>query len=65
MLYVFSYIDFSEFTFVASTRDQNVFSFYPDGRYCQGFEEVLARYREIVPRLKLSGLFYNILFLAD
>ncbi|XP_019437213.1 PREDICTED: E3 ubiquitin-protein ligase RGLG1 isoform X2 [Lupinus angustifolius] len=39
----------------ASTRDQNVFGFYPDGRYCQGFEEVLARYRDIVPRLKLSG----------
>ncbi|CAL0327747.1 unnamed protein product [Lupinus luteus] len=39
----------------ASTRDQNVFGFYPDGRYCQGFEEVLARYREIVPHLKLSG----------
>ncbi|KAE9587343.1 putative transcription factor C2H2 family [Lupinus albus] len=39
----------------AFTRDQNVFGFYPDGRYCQGFEEVLARYREIVPHLKLSG----------
>ncbi|KAK7282296.1 hypothetical protein RIF29_10959 [Crotalaria pallida] len=37
------------------TRDQNVFGFYPDGRYCQGFEEVLSRYREIVPHLKLSG----------
>ncbi|KAK7358802.1 hypothetical protein VNO77_00741 [Canavalia gladiata] len=39
----------------ASTHDQNVFSFYPDHRYCHGFEEVLARYREIVPHLKLSG----------
>ncbi|XP_061346824.1 E3 ubiquitin-protein ligase RGLG3-like [Gastrolobium bilobum] len=39
----------------ASTHDQNVFSFYPDHRHCHGFEEVLARYREIVPRLKLSG----------
>ncbi|KAI4345068.1 hypothetical protein L6164_012235 [Bauhinia variegata] len=39
----------------ASTHDQSVFSFYPDNRYCHGFEEVLARYREIVPHLKLSG----------
>ncbi|KAJ1405037.1 von Willebrand factor, type A [Sesbania bispinosa] len=33
----------------------NVFSFYPDHRCCHGFEEALARYREIVPHLKLSG----------
>jgi len=33
-----------------------VFNFYPDDRYCHGFEEVLARYREIVPHLKLAGL---------
>ncbi|XP_045823977.1 E3 ubiquitin-protein ligase RGLG3 isoform X1 [Trifolium pratense] len=39
----------------ASTHDQNVFSFYPDNRVCHGFEEVLARYRQIVPLLKLSG----------
>ncbi|XP_050132850.1 E3 ubiquitin-protein ligase RGLG3 isoform X1 [Malus sylvestris] len=39
----------------ASTHDQCVFSFYPEGRYCHGFEEALARYREIVPFLKLSG----------
>ncbi|XP_027338499.1 E3 ubiquitin-protein ligase RGLG3-like [Abrus precatorius] len=39
----------------ASTHDQNVFSFYRDDRFCHGFEEVLARYREIVPYLKLSG----------
>ncbi|TKY73812.1 E3 ubiquitin-protein ligase RGLG1 [Spatholobus suberectus] len=39
----------------ASTHDQNVFSFYHDNRFCHGFEEVLARYREIVPYLKLSG----------
>ncbi|XP_027920351.1 E3 ubiquitin-protein ligase RGLG3-like [Vigna unguiculata] len=39
----------------AYTHDQNVFSFYPDDRYCHGFEEVLARYREIVPHLKLAG----------
>ncbi|XP_023899531.2 E3 ubiquitin-protein ligase RGLG3 isoform X2 [Quercus suber] len=39
----------------STTHDQNVFSFYPDHRCCNGFEEALARYREIVPRLKLSG----------
>ncbi|WVZ21216.1 hypothetical protein V8G54_008538, partial [Vigna mungo] len=39
----------------ASTHDQNVFSFYDDNRFCHGFEEVLGRYREIVPYLKLSG----------
>ncbi|KAH7566096.1 hypothetical protein ACOSP7_022356 [Xanthoceras sorbifolium] len=39
----------------ATTHDQYVFSFYPDQRYCNGFEEALARYREIVPYLKLSG----------
>ncbi|XP_058097399.1 E3 ubiquitin-protein ligase RGLG3 isoform X2 [Magnolia sinica] len=39
----------------ASTHDQYVFSFYPDHRYCRGFEEALARYREIIPHLKLSG----------
>ncbi|XP_064942535.1 E3 ubiquitin-protein ligase RGLG3-like isoform X1 [Musa acuminata AAA Group] len=38
-----------------STRDQSVFSFYPDNRPCHGFEEALARYRDIVPHLKLSG----------
>ncbi|CAH2075736.1 unnamed protein product, partial [Thlaspi arvense] len=39
----------------ASTHDQYVFSFYPDHRPCHGFEEALARYREIVPFIKLSG----------
>ncbi|KAL5192352.1 E3 ubiquitin-protein ligase RGLG3 [Glycine soja] len=39
----------------ASTHDQNVFCFYQDNRFCHGFEEVLARYREIVPYIKLSG----------
>ncbi|KAM1428510.1 hypothetical protein ACFX2I_044828 [Malus domestica] len=38
----------------ASTHDQDVFSFYDD-RYCNGFEEVLTRYREIVPKLRLAG----------
>lgn len=39
----------------ASTHDQEVFSFYPDGRPCDGFEEALRRYREIVPNLRLAG----------
>ncbi|KAI4343688.1 hypothetical protein L6164_011007 [Bauhinia variegata] len=38
-----------------STHDQEVFSFYPDERFCQGFEEVLSRYRELIPQLKLAG----------
>ncbi|XP_042484765.1 E3 ubiquitin-protein ligase RGLG2-like [Macadamia integrifolia] len=40
----------------ASTHDKYVFSFFTDHRPCHGFEEALARYREIVPSLKLSGL---------
>ncbi|XP_050374365.1 E3 ubiquitin-protein ligase RGLG5-like [Argentina anserina] len=39
----------------ASTHDQDVFSFYPDDCVCTGFEEVLTRYREIVPGLRLAG----------
>ncbi|KAK0590025.1 hypothetical protein LWI29_021791 [Acer saccharum] len=39
----------------ASTHDVDVFSFYPDERFCNGFEEVLSRYREIVPHLRLAG----------
>ncbi|KAK1438802.1 hypothetical protein QVD17_04613 [Tagetes erecta] len=39
----------------ASTHDQDVFSFYPENRFCNGFEDVLSRYREIVPNLILSG----------
>ncbi|KAK9074639.1 hypothetical protein SSX86_007237 [Deinandra increscens subsp. villosa] len=39
----------------ASTHDTGVFSFYPDSHYCQGFEDVLMRYKEIVPQLKLAG----------
>lgn len=39
----------------ASTHDQDVFSFYQDDRFCNGFEELLTRYREIVPQLKLAG----------
>ncbi|KAL5552756.1 hypothetical protein UlMin_040157 [Ulmus minor] len=39
----------------ASTHDQDVFKFYPNERVCNGFEEVLSRYREIVPLLRLAG----------
>ncbi|XP_068639016.1 E3 ubiquitin-protein ligase RGLG2-like isoform X2 [Aristolochia californica] len=39
----------------ASTHDQDVFSFYSDERLCNGFEEALSRYRDIVPHLKLAG----------
>ncbi|KAJ7970738.1 E3 ubiquitin-protein ligase RGLG2-like [Quillaja saponaria] len=39
----------------ATTHDQDVFSFYPDDRFCIGFEDVLSRYREIVPHLRLAG----------
>ncbi|XP_043722167.1 E3 ubiquitin-protein ligase RGLG3-like isoform X1 [Telopea speciosissima] len=39
----------------ASTHDKNVFSFFPNHRSCNGFEEALARYKEIVAYLKLSG----------
>ncbi|XP_019415571.1 PREDICTED: E3 ubiquitin-protein ligase RGLG2-like [Lupinus angustifolius] len=39
----------------ASTHDQEVFSFFPDERFCHGFEEVLGRYKDLVPQLKLAG----------
>uniref|UniRef100_A0ACD5ZMN6 Uncharacterized protein n=1 Tax=Avena sativa TaxID=4498 RepID=A0ACD5ZMN6_AVESA len=39
----------------ATTHDQKVFSFYPDNQSCDGFEQALGRYREIVPQLRLAG----------
>ncbi|KAG5240089.1 E3 ubiquitin-protein ligase [Salix suchowensis] len=39
----------------ATTRDQEVFSFQSDHSPCHGFEEVLACYKEIIPKLRLSG----------
>ncbi|KAJ4836923.1 E3 ubiquitin-protein ligase rglg4 [Turnera subulata] len=40
---------------VATTHDQEVFSFHSDHSPCHGFEEVLSCYKEIVPNLRLSG----------
>ncbi|KAG6470109.1 hypothetical protein ZIOFF_071163 [Zingiber officinale] len=39
----------------ATTHDQEVFSFFPNNHPCNGFEEALERYREIVPHLRLAG----------
>ncbi|NP_001145987.1 E3 ubiquitin-protein ligase RGLG2 [Zea mays] len=39
----------------ASTHDQDVFCFSPDEKPCNGFEEALDRYRELVPHLRLAG----------
>lgn len=39
----------------ATTHDQEVFSFFPDDRPCNGFEEVLSRYKELVPQIRLAG----------
>ncbi|KAL6859043.1 hypothetical protein ACP4OV_018045 [Aristida adscensionis] len=39
----------------ATTHDKKVFSFYPDNQPCEGFGQALARYREIVPQLRLAG----------
>ncbi|KAL7140649.1 hypothetical protein ABFS83_08G002700 [Erythranthe nasuta] len=38
-----------------TTCDRDVFSFSPDNKYCEGFEQVLSRYRNIVPKLRLYG----------
>ena len=38
-----------------STQDKTVFSFMQDDQPCNGFEEVLRRYNEITPNVRLSG----------
>ncbi|KAG2579570.1 E3 ubiquitin-protein ligase RGLG2-like [Panicum virgatum] len=38
-----------------TTHDQSVFSFHHDNQPCDGFEQALARYRELVPQLNLAG----------
>mgnify|MGYP002775083648 CR=1 FL=1 len=45
------------FCITVTTHDQNVFSFLPDQRACNGFEEVLSRYKQIVPHLRLAGMY--------
>ena len=52
----------SLYLLAASTHDQDVFSFYPDERFCNGFEELLSRYREIVPHLQLAGFHHITVF---
>lgn len=47
------------FCLAATTHDQEVFSFYPEEKPCNGFEEALRRYRELVPNLKLAGWYSN------
>eukprot|EP00250_Pteridium_aquilinum_P012266 c20609_g2_i2 orf=62-982(+) len=39
----------------ATTHDKKVFSFYRDGRPCDGIEGVLARYEQLLPYVTLSG----------
>ncbi|CAL9152843.1 E3 ubiquitin-protein ligase RGLG2-like [Musa acuminata AAA Group] len=39
----------------ASTHDRDVFSFCPDGRPCNGFQDTLVQYRELLPHLRLAG----------
>ncbi|KAJ8465827.1 hypothetical protein OPV22_028379 [Ensete ventricosum] len=39
----------------ASTHDQEVFSFYPENQPCNGFEEALGRYKELIPNARLAG----------
>eukprot|EP01089_Gocevia_fonbrunei_P015114 TRINITY_DN432_c0_g1_i1.p1 TRINITY_DN432_c0_g1~~TRINITY_DN432_c0_g1_i1.p1 ORF type:complete len:298 (+),score=50.87 TRINITY_DN432_c0_g1_i1:42-935(+) len=38
-----------------TTKDRAVFAFYADGRRCNGFADVLARYSELTPSVQLSG----------
>ncbi|XP_038978820.1 E3 ubiquitin-protein ligase RGLG1-like isoform X2 [Phoenix dactylifera] len=40
---------------VTYSKHQEVFSFYPENRPCNGFEEALQRYKELVPHLRLAG----------
>lgn len=51
------------FYYAATTHDQDVFSFHSDQRPCCGFEEVLTRYRELVPHGKIGRLVFFTLIL--
>ncbi|MFS7959450.1 putative copine, von Willebrand factor A-like domain superfamily [Helianthus anomalus] len=46
---------FNFYLIAASIHDQDVFCFYPEERCYNGFEEVLSRYRELLPHIKLAG----------
>ncbi|XP_024383266.1 E3 ubiquitin-protein ligase RGLG3 [Physcomitrium patens] len=39
----------------STTHDKQVFSFYSENRPCDGMEEALARYRAILPHVRLAG----------
>lgn len=41
----------------ASTHDQDIFSFYPNEQPCNGFQDALARYKELLPHLRLAGIY--------
>ncbi|MFS7943117.1 putative copine [Helianthus anomalus] len=47
---------FNFYLIAASIHDQDVFSFYSEERCYNGFEEVLSRYRELLPHIKLAGV---------
>ncbi|KAF4357224.1 hypothetical protein F8388_017436, partial [Cannabis sativa] len=54
----------------SSTHDKDVFSFFPEDKPCRGFEELLSRYRELVPRINLSvdskgGQYHVLVIIAD
>lgn len=51
--------------FLATTHDQEVFSFHDDGSPCHGFEEVLSCYKRVVANVQLAGIFDMFLFLKE
>lgn len=51
------------FLLSASTHDRDVFSFCPDGRPCNGFQDTLVQYRELLPHLRLAGICNSVAFL--
>lgn len=38
-----------------TTKDKQVFPFFPDARPCRGVDEMLQRYAEITPGVALGG----------
>lgn len=49
---------------IATTHDEEVFSFHHDQSPCHGFEEVLNCYRRIVPNLRLSGRLISSIYIC-